>query len=75
MVDSCNMLCTAMEGKWPHFMDLCNNCNGGDDDDDVDDADAWVMIMMKVMMIVRKVPLRRCEELSDGETQAAAIGQ
>jgi hypothetical protein len=25
-----------MEGKWPHFMDLCNNCNGGDDD-----ADAW----------------------------------
>jgi len=34
-----------------------------------------VMIMMKVMMIVRKVPLRRCEELSDGETQAAAIGQ
>ena len=45
MVDSWNMLCTAMEGEWPHFMDLCNNCNGGDDDDDDalgdDDDDAW----------------------------------
>ena len=33
------------------------------------------VMMMIVMMIVRTVPLRRCEELSDGETQAATIGQ